>query len=290
MGCLHHNPHRCRVEPAIYRGRMRRPPPAVLSIAGSDPSGGAGIQADLKTFSSLGAYGMTVLTAPTAQNTQGVSGVHPVPAAFVEQQLKSLISDVRIDAVKTGMLGTLDVIEVVADFVETIAAQGVPVVIDPVMVATSGDRLMDDDAAAGLLRLMRAGTLITPNLAEAAALLDLPPATDEQQMEHHARALLDLGASAVLIKGGHLVGDAVDLWVDHDGVARFESPRIQTRNTHGTGCSLSSALAALRPRHDDWHSTVRAVKRWLTGALEHADELEVGAGSGPVHHFFDADW
>ena len=258
-----------------------------LSIAGSDPSGGAGIQADLKTFSALGAYGTTVITALTAQNTRGVTGVHVVPTAFVTAQLETLVADVRVDAIKIGMLATQETVDAIGLFLREHPHP--VVVLDPVMVATSGDRLLTEDAVSAMRRLLPAAALVTPNLAEAAVLLGGPRATSTEEMLDQARALLGLGARRVLLKGGHLDGGAssVDVFVGPEGEHRLTARRIDTLNTHGTGCTLSSALAALRPRHDDWLETARHAKDWLTDALSAADTLGVGGGHGPVHHFHD---
>ncbi len=267
--------------------------PIALSIAGSDPSGGAGIQADLKTFSALGAYGTCVLTALTAQSTRGVTGVHVVPTDFVQAQLDTLVADVRIDAVKIGMLATAQLAHTVEDFLRGLpAAPDRPyVVLDPVMVATSGDRLLDEDAVAAIRRLMPLVDLVTPNLPEAAVLLDTDPAADLDGLQAQALALLDAGAVRVLAKGGHGVQDATDVLADGSGsqprVTVYRGTRIDTDNTHGTGCTLSSALAALRPQRESWDETVRDAKDWLTGALRAADTLHVGSGHGPVHHFHE---
>ena len=265
----------------------RRRPPVALTIAGSDPSGGAGIQADLKTFSALGAYGTSVLVALTAQSTQGVTGVHVVPAEFVTRQLDTLAADVRIDAVKIGMLATAAVADAVAAFLERQACD--VVVLDPVMVATSGDRLLADDAVEAVRRLLPLASVVTPNLAEAATLLQEPVATSVEEMVAQAHRLRAAGAARVLLKGGHLPGgdEAVDVLVGPDGVRLLAGPRIDTTNTHGTGCSLSSALAALRPQRRDWDETAQDAKTWLTGALAAADSLEIGQGHGPVHHFHE---
>jgi hydroxymethylpyrimidine/phosphomethylpyrimidine kinase len=256
-----------------------------LTIAGSDPSGGAGIQADLKTFSALGAYGTSVLVALTAQSTQGVTGVHVVPTDFVTQQLDTLAADVRIDAVKIGMLATADVADAVAAFLQRQRCE--IVVLDPVMVATSGDRLLADDAVEAVRRLLPLASVVTPNLAEAAALLQEPAATSVQEMVAQAHRLRAAGAQRVLLKGGHLPGndESTDVLVGGNGVQLLAGRRVDTVNTHGTGCSLSSALAALRPQRADWVQTARDAKAWLTGALAAADRLEVGHGHGPVHHF-----
>ena len=265
-------------------------PPVALTIAGSDPSGGAGIQADLKTFSALGAYGTSVVTALTAQNTQGVTGVHVVPTEFVIQQLETLVADVRLDAIKIGMLANADIVAAVADFLTRRCGQVDCVVLDPVMVATSGDRLLDDDAVQAVRDLMPLASIITPNIAEAAALLDTRPARSLPDMRLHAMALQELGAPRVLVKGGHRDDgpEAVDLLLDVDGEALLRAPRVNTVNTPGTGRTLSSALAALRPQRDTWLKAALDAKSYLTAALVAADGLEIGhgpGGHGPVHHF-----
>jgi hydroxymethylpyrimidine/phosphomethylpyrimidine kinase len=258
-----------------------------LTIAGSDPSGGAGIQADLQTFSALGVYGAAVITALTAQSTVGVTGVHVVPTEFVTQQLETLVADVRLDAIKIGMLANAGIIGAVGDFL--LRHPHEHVVLDPVIVATSGDRLLDDDAIQAMRDLLPLASLITPNLAEAAALLDTPPARSLADMRLHARALQEIGADRVLIKGGHLDEgpESADLLLDVDGETLLRAPRIDTVNTHGTGCTLSSALAALRPQRDSWLEAALDAKSWLTSALSAADELDIGHGHGPVHHFHE---
>ena len=263
-------------------------PPVALTIAGSDPSGGAGIQADLKTFSALGVYGTSVITALTAQNTRGVTGLHVVPTEFVTQQLETLIADVRLDAIKIGMLANAGIVGAVGDFLQSHDLVDC-VVLDPVMVATSGDRLLDDDAVQAMRNLMPLSSLVTPNLAEAAALLDTRPARTLADMRLHATALQELGAPRVLIKGGHREDalEAVDLLLDLDGEMLLRAPRVDTVNTHGTGCTLSSALAALRPQRDSWLEAALDAKGWLTAALAAADRLEIGQGHGPVHHFHE---
>ncbi|MEV4562155.1 bifunctional hydroxymethylpyrimidine kinase/phosphomethylpyrimidine kinase [Nonomuraea sp. NPDC049419] len=262
--------------------------PKVLTIAGTDPSGGAGIQGDLKTFSALGAYGMTVVTALVAQTTTGVTGIHEVPAAFVAQQLDTLLTDVPADAVKIGMLGDADLIKAVAAALDTYRPPYV--VLDPVMVAKSGDRLLPADAVSELRRtLLPRADLITPNLPEAADLLGEPQASGLPEMHAQAARLRALGARQVLLKGGHLDGDTcVDVLATPEGTIELAAPRVPTHNTHGTGCTLSSAIAALRPRHDNWPGAVRAAKDYLTQALRAADSLGVGHGHGPVHHFHNA--
>lgn len=257
-----------------------------LTIAGTDPSGGAGIQADLKAFSALGAYGTSVITALVAQNTRGVQSVYQIEPSFVGDQLDSVLSDVRIDSAKIGMLANAEIVEVVAQRLQQAALPWV--VLDTVMLAKSGDPLLSPSAVASLRQhLLPQVSLITPNLPEAAALLDCAPARNEQEMCDQGRALLEMGCEAVLMKGGHLSEQESPDWLFTRELAqRFTAPRVATRHTHGTGCTLSAALAALRPRHDDWVSTVAAAKQWLQGALEQADSLEVGHGIGPVHHFY----
>ncbi|PIJ50564.1 bifunctional hydroxymethylpyrimidine kinase/phosphomethylpyrimidine kinase [Erwinia sp. OLTSP20] len=257
-----------------------------LTIAGTDPSGGAGIQADLKTFSALGAYGCSVITALVAQNTRGVQSVLPVDPAFIGAQLDSVFSDVQIDAIKIGMLANAAVIEQVADRLRTRRCRWL--VLDTVMLAKSGDALLAPQAITALrTRLLPLASLITPNIPEAAALLQCAPARDEHALLLQGRKLLAGGCQAVLMKGGHLSDDESPDWLlTAQGEWRFSAPRIATKNTHGTGCTLSAALAALRPRHDDWPATVQAAKQWLQGALQQADRLAVGTGNGPVHHFY----
>ena len=256
-----------------------------LTIAGTDPSGGAGIQADLKAFSALGAYGTSVITALVAQNTCGVQSVYRIEPDFVGAQLDSVLNDVRIDAAKIGMLSETAIVEVVA---ERLKRASLPfVVLDTVMIAKSGDALLSPDAVASVRELLLPQvSLITPNLPEAAALLGRAMAQDEKTMLQQGDALLDLGCEAVLMKGGHLSESESPDWLfTAEGEQRFTAPRVATRHTHGTGCTLSAALAALRPRHDSWAATVAEAKAWLQQALLHADSLEVGKGIGPVHHF-----
>ncbi|KGH48435.1 hydroxymethylpyrimidine kinase [Modestobacter caceresii] len=262
-----------------------------LTVAGSDPSGGAGIQADLKTFSALGVYGTAVLTALTAQNTRGVTGVHPVPADFVGAQLATLLDDVTVHATKLGMLGTADVVRTVAAALAD--RPGGPVVCDPVMVATSGDRLISVEAVDAVRTdLLPVTDLLTPNVPEAAALLDVAPATTVEELAPQARALLEMGPAAVLLKGGHLGGDeSVDVLATAAGVLETRRPRVATTSTHGTGCTLSSALAALAARARlagddlDWAPLVDGARDYLQAALEAGESLGVGSGHGPVHHF-----
>ena len=261
-----------------------------VTIAGSDSGGGAGIQADLKTFSALGVYGASVVTALTAQNTRGVSAIHDVPPHFVRQQMDAVFSDLAVDAVKIGMLSQGPVIEAVA---EGLAAWPVPrVVLDPVMVAESGDPLIADEAVGHLReRLFPRVAVITPNLREAARLLGENVATSREAMERQALALLAQGCRAVLVKGGHFAdAEAADVLAmrstEGDPAVRwFTAPRLETENTHGTGCSLSSAIAAHMARGLDLPEAVEAAKGWLSGAIAGADDLQVGEGAGPVHHF-----
>ncbi|MGW6269169.1 bifunctional hydroxymethylpyrimidine kinase/phosphomethylpyrimidine kinase [Streptomyces sp. NPDC055060] len=269
-------------------------PPIALTIAASDPSGGAGIQADLKAFSANGAYGTAVLTALTAQNTLGVTGIHAIPPAFVTEQLDTLFADVPVDAVKIGMLADAAIADAVAQALERHRPRYV--VLDPVMVSTSGHRLLEADAVAVLReRLLPLADLITPNLPEAGDLLGTAAAKNRAEAVEQAQELLETGARRVLLKGGHHTHDArsVDILVDAThptgagaaDITELSAPRVDTRNTHGTGCTLSAAIAALRPQHDDWPTAVRAAKAYLTGALRAADTLHIGSGHGPVHHF-----
>jgi len=259
-------------------------PPVVLSIAGTDPSGGAGISADLKTFSALGAYGTTVVTAVVAQSTRGVAAVHQLSGADVRRQLDVLLDDIEVDAVKIGMLGTAEVTRAVAEVLRE--RRPAYVVLDPVMVATSGDRLLAADAVAALREeLLPLCHLVTPNLPEAADLLGQAEAHDVEGMADQLERLALLGPG-VLLKGGHLAGEhSVDLLLVDGARHRLVADRVATRNTHGTGCTLSSAVAALRPRATSWEEAVRGAKDYLTAALGAADGLEVGHGHGPVHHF-----
>lgn len=260
--------------------------PIALTIAGSDSGGGAGIQADLKTFSALGVYGASVITALTAQNTLGVTDIHDVPAAFVTAQLVAVFDDIDVGAVKIGMLSQPPIIEKVAQSLKQYGPT--TVILDPVMVAESGDPLIADAAVETLKKqLFPIATLITPNLHEAARLLDTESATDRGEMEQQARALIDLGANAVLLKGGHSEDqEAADLLVTRDGLSLwYSAPFIATKNTHGTGCTLSSAIAARMAHGDDLDSAMRFSKVWLSGAIAAANDLEIGKGAGPVHHF-----
>ncbi|MEM7598773.1 MAG: bifunctional hydroxymethylpyrimidine kinase/phosphomethylpyrimidine kinase [Pseudomonadota bacterium] len=255
-----------------------------LTIAGSDSGGGAGIQADLKAFSAMGVFGASVITAITAQNTTAVTAVHPIPDDVVAKQIRAVLDDIDIGAIKIGMLGTPSLMQAVAD---AIAGFSGPVVLDPVMVAKSGDALLHDSAIDALRRvLLPRADLLTPNLPEAGKLLDHPTDTPADA-EAQAEALLALGAKAVLMKGGHADGETcTDLLVQQGRSDTFSAPRIATQNTHGTGCSYSSAIAALLAKGTTLQDAVGQAHDWLHGAITRADELNVGHGHGPVHHFY----
>ncbi|WP_213770133.1 bifunctional hydroxymethylpyrimidine kinase/phosphomethylpyrimidine kinase [Bradyrhizobium sp. dw_78] len=259
--------------------------PIALTVAGSDSSGGAGIQADLKTFAALGVYGASVITALTAQNTTGVSGIHLVPAEFVTAQIDAVFGDLDIRAVKIGMVGQQATIEAVAAGLAKWSPKHV--VLDPVMVATSGDHLLARDAVEALRSgLIPRASLLTPNLPEAAALLGEPLAADEAAIESQGRKLLAMGCGAVLVKGGHGQGaESIDYLFTPRGTMALAAPRIATANTHGTGCSLSSAIAAGLAKGEDLETAVRQAKGWISAAISEADRLGVGHGHGPVHHF-----
>ena len=259
--------------------------PIALTIAGSDSSGGAGIQADLKTFSALGVYGASVITALTAQNTLGVSAIHDVPPDFINAQMDAVYSDLSVAATKIGMLSQPEAIEAVAAGLDRHKAKNV--VLDPVMVAESGAKLLAEAAEATLKRLLFPRALIvTPNLHEAAALVGVAVATNEREMREQAERIRALGANAVLIKGGHADHpEAIDLLVDDNGVRRLVARRYETMNTHGTGCTLSSAIAAFLARGVPLDAAVTLAKNYITAAIGAADQLSVGHGHGPVHHF-----
>ncbi|MGB5833585.1 MAG: bifunctional hydroxymethylpyrimidine kinase/phosphomethylpyrimidine kinase [Thiohalocapsa sp.] len=259
--------------------------PNVLSIAGSDPSGGAGIQADLKAISANGAYAMAAITALTAQNTRGVSGVELVSADFVATQIDAVFADVRVDAVKIGMIGTSDIARAVADTLVRNRARRV--VLDPVMVAKGGDRLLSPEAVAIMIeRLLPLAEVLTPNLPEAAALLASTEPSDRKAMVALAERLRALGPRNILLKGGHLGGvDSPDYLATATGGYWLEGARLPTHNTHGTGCTLSSALAAQLARTGHVLEATRLAKAYVAGAIGHADELDVGSGHGPTHHF-----
>lgn len=258
--------------------------PNILSIAGSDPSGGAGIQADIKAISANGGYAMAAITALTVQNTQGVQGAQLIAPEFVAAQVASVFDDIRVDAVKIGMLGDAAIAQSVAG---ALKGRDVPIVLDPVMVAKGGDRLLAADAVAVLRDiLLPMATAVTPNLPEAADLLGMAEAATRDEMVTQAQALLALGPRAVLLKGGHLSGDdSPDLLLTADAAHWLPGPRIGTRNTHGTGCTLSSALATRLALTGDPLAAARAAKAYVQRAIGAADVLQVGQGQGPVDHF-----
>ena len=256
-----------------------------LTIAGSDSGGGAGIQADLKTLSALGVYGSSVITALTAQNTVGVSAILDVEPEFIAQQIDAVIGDIGAEAVKIGMLSRPKVITIVAERLQHWAPPWI--VLDPVMVAKSGDKLLHDEAIEALkTRLLPQASLITPNLPEAAVLLGQPMPATPDDMKAAAQGLRGLGAQAVLLKGGHLEGTtSPDLFFDGNGMTWIEGERHITRNTHGTGCTLSSAITACLAKGQGLGEAVQAAKAYITKAIRAADDLDIGKGHGPVHHF-----
>ncbi len=260
--------------------------PNVLTIAGSDSGGGAGIQADLKAFAALGAYGLSVITALTAQNTRGVTAIHTPDASFVTAQLEAVFDDIDIHAVKIGMLANADVVRAVAAALRRY--QPAHVVLDTVMISKSLHALLAPEAVSALRdELLPLATLVTPNLPEAAALLGDSIATDETAMVAQGEALLKLGARAVLMKGGHLDAvDSPDWLIEAAGAVRLGGARVPVKNTHGTGCTLSSAIAALLPQRETLAAATADAKLYLTGAIEQSVRLKVGHGVGPVHHFF----
>lgn len=259
--------------------------PVALTIAGSDSSAGAGIQADLKTFAALGVYGASAITALTAQNTKGVTAVHDAPASIVTAQIDAVFGDLDVKAVKIGMVSRRDIIEAIAASLDRWKPKHV--VVDPVMVSTSGDRLLSPDAVDALKReLFPRASIVTPNLPEAAALLETAIASSEGEIEAQGRRLLEFGCPAVLIKGGHgKDAESVDFLVTKDSVERLAAMRIDTKNTHGTGCTLSSAVAAGLAKGESLEYAVRNAKAYVTAAIAASDRLGVGHGHGPVHHF-----
>ena len=262
--------------------------PIAVTIAASDSSGGAGIAADLKTFSALGVYGASIITALTAQNTREVLAIEDVPAHFVAQQMDAVFSDLKIGAVKIGMVRDQAAIEAIADGL--VRWSQTNVVLDPVMAASSGKQFLSEKAIEAIKRvLVPRALLITPNLAEAAALLRAPIPSNQDGMREQGERLLAMGATAVLIKGGHSAGSqSVDLLVGPNGVTVFAADRVPTRNTHGTGCTLSSAIAASLAKGLDLAEAVRLAKRYVTDALVAADRIKVGQGAGPLHHFHES--
>jgi hydroxymethylpyrimidine/phosphomethylpyrimidine kinase len=264
-------------------------PPTTLTIAGVDPSGGAGVLADVKTMSALGAYACAVIAALTAQNTRSVTGVFAVPADFVRQQIDTLFADVRIDAAKIGMVGQAPVIVAVAECLRR--WQPAHLVVDPVMIAKSGDALLEKSAVGALREgLLPIATVLTPNLPEAGVLLEMRAPESVKEMRQAAERLRERMAHAgrrwVYLKGGHLPGaEATDLLFDGDRMLELSAPRIDTQNTHGTGCTLSAALTALLPQTPDVPTAARRAKAYLGAAIAAADQLGIGHGHGPVHHF-----
>ncbi len=261
--------------------------PNVLSIAGSDPSGGAGIQADLKAFAARGVYGMAVITALTAQNTQGVSAIHLAPSDFVAEQIRMVFADISVHAVKIGMIASAEIAEVVAKELES--HKEIPIVLDPVMIAKGGARLLNEDAVTVLTkRLLPLSTLVTPNLPEGAALLGEPQAINRSMMEKQVLRLRDLGSTAALLKGGHLSDkDSPDVLADRTGIEWMEGPRHRSCNTHGSGCTLSSVIAAELAKGRPIRQAVYVAKLYLARAIHEADQLSVGRGHGPLHHFHE---
>jgi hydroxymethylpyrimidine/phosphomethylpyrimidine kinase len=260
--------------------------PVALTVAGSDSSGGAGIQADLKTFAALGVYGASVVAALTAQNSKGVFAVHDVPPDIVAAQIDAVFSDFDIAAVKIGMLANAPIVKTVAAALVSRSARNV--VLDPVMRASAGADLLRADAAPALRELIGHVRVLTPNLPEAAALLDARPARDEAEMRAQAEKLLALGAGAVLIKGGHAGGtESIDLLVDREGCLRLAAPRVPTRNTHGTGCTLASAIAAGLAKGLPLDQAAREAKAYVSAAIAAADRLGVADTNGPLHHFYE---
>ncbi|MGH1466989.1 MAG: bifunctional hydroxymethylpyrimidine kinase/phosphomethylpyrimidine kinase [Cognatishimia sp.] len=259
---------------------------AALTIAGSDSGGGAGIQADLKTFSALGVFGTSAITAVTAQNTLDVTAVEAISNPVVAAQIKAVLDDIDVQAVKIGMLGAPDLIDTVAT---SLAGFDGPIVLDPVMLSKSGVALLPDEAVDALVqKLLPMAHVLTPNLPEAARILNEPEATDDDAVLAQGARLLALGANAVVMKGGHAKGKVCRDWlITAQGAIPFEAPRIETRNTHGTGCTLSSAIAAELAKGADLQDALSRAHRWLHGAIRAADKIDVGQGHGPVHHFHE---
>ncbi|GAA1340340.1 bifunctional hydroxymethylpyrimidine kinase/phosphomethylpyrimidine kinase [Arthrobacter roseus] len=261
--------------------------PRVLSVAGTDPTGGAGIQADLKSIAARGGYGMAVVTTLVAQNTCGVRSVHTPPIEFLEEQLNAVSDDVVIDAVKIGMLADVGIISAVQKWLDRI--RPAVVVLDPVMIATSGDRLLQPAAEEALRAFVSSAGLVTPNLAELAVLAGTARALTWPDALEQGRLLSEQTKTTVLVKGGHLDGaqcpDAIVNSAADIIVQEVPGQRVLTRHTHGTGCSLSAAMATEQVRHQDWAASLAIVKPWLYGSLQHAEELKVGLGNGPIHHF-----
>lgn len=262
--------------------------PIVLTIAGSDSGGGAGIQADIKAISATGSYACSVITALTAQNTLGVSGVLPIDVDFVEQQLDAVFSDLNIDVVKIGMLADSNIIQIIAQKLQQYRPKHI--VLDPVMVATSGDPLIEESAIATLKsELLPLATLITPNIPEAAKLIGQQAPQDPKQLNAFFAQLRELNTSAVLVKGGHFFGSTESndyLLYAENQLDVLTAKRVKTNNTHGTGCTLSSAIASFLAQGNELPQAIKRAKAYITKALEHADEIDIGNGHGPVNHFY----
>ena len=258
----------------------------VLSIAGSDPSGGAGIQADLKTFAANGVYGMAAITALTVQNTVGVQGIHLVPAKFVSSQIEAIFSDIAVSSVKVGMVGNAEIAEGVGT---TLAKyRNLISVVDPVMVAKGGSPLLDKKAIQAVKdNLLPLATIVTPNLPEAAILLGSSIAKSEEDMVYQGKALLNLGSKSILMKGGHSEGiTSNDLLVTENNYVWFKEKRINTKNTHGTGCTLSSSIASFLAKDYSVEEAVSKAKKFVTNAIRNSEKLSVGKGHGPTNHFY----
>jgi hydroxymethylpyrimidine/phosphomethylpyrimidine kinase len=262
--------------------------PIVLTVAGSDSGGGAGIQADIKAISATNSYACSVITALTAQNTQRVNAVLPIDQYFIEQQFDAIFSDIAVDAVKIGMLGDALTIKTVAKALKQYAPKYI--VLDPVMVATSGDVLLANDAINSLIeQLLPLADVITPNMPEAFALLGkaYTPLTDDEQSITLCKSLLGLGCQSVLLKGGHQDGAySTDYWVNNNQQQQFTSARVNTKNTHGTGCTLSAAIASYLAQGNTLSQAIERAKAYISQAISHADQLRIGKGHGPVHHFY----
>ncbi|MDE0969723.1 MAG: bifunctional hydroxymethylpyrimidine kinase/phosphomethylpyrimidine kinase [Octadecabacter sp.] len=259
--------------------------PIALTIAGSDSSGGAGVQADIKAISASGAFAASVITAVTAQNTTSVTRVHEVPSDVVFDQIEAVLSDLEVQAIKLGMLFSAPIIDAVAQGLVVFSA---PIVVDPVMIAKSGDALLHRSAIDAMIRkILPLATLLTPNLPEAACLLGVSQAQSPTDIIAQGQQLLAMGPKVVLMKGGHADGDiCTDYLIDVTGVVvTLTAPRVQTRNTHGTGCTYSAAIAAQLAKGHDLHSAVATAHNYLQTAIKTADQLSIGRGHGPVHHF-----
>ena len=261
--------------------------PTVLTIAGTDPSGGAGIQADLKTFSALGCYGMSVVTALVAQNTTGVRAIHNVPAEFVQQQLDAVMEDILPDAIKIGMVHTPQLVEVIANTLKRYP--DIPVVFDPVMVATSGDKLIEDATIEVIVsKLFPLVTLITPNMDEASLLANMTIETVDQ-MQQAGEVIAQTGCKALLMKGGHLKSEQLtSILMDKNGIVNtYVSDKVETNNVHGSGCTLSSAIASYLARGEELQDAVALAQEYINGAIYYGSDVLIGKGNGPLNHFYN---